>query len=272
MTPFLYLVRMHLLESRWFLAIGSSTMFGLGWIFVHVTSRIESKMREFGESGFENFLKAQGGSMDSYSSVMMEMTWWNNPVILLTVALWAISRGSIAVAGELERGTLDWHLSRPVSRATYLASHIVVAVLGLILLTSALVAGNVAATQYNYLESPPSLFTLIKPAFNLAVLGLAIFGYTLMISAASSARWRPNLIGSAVTLGGFIILLIAYMPSMDQWKWIERLSIFRAYTPVEIVSKGESLLFNTGILGLIAGCGILLGYLVFRTRDLPSSA
>ena len=111
----------------------------------------------------------------------------------------------------------------------------------------------------------------MKPAFNLAALGLAIFGYTLMISAASSARWRPNLISSVATLGGFILLVIAYMPSMDQWKWIESLSVFRAYTPVEVVSKGESLLFNTGILGLIAGAGILVGYLVFRSRDLPAS-
>jgi len=202
----------------------------------------------------------------------MEMTWWNNPAILLTIALWGISRGSIAVAGELERGTLDWQLSRPVSRAAYLASPFLVAVLGLMLLTSALVAGNLAASQYNYLESPPGVFTLSKPAFNLAALGLAVFAYTLMISAASSARWRPNLISSVVTLGGFIILVIAYMPSMDHWRWIERLSIFRAYTPVEVVSKGESLLYNTGLLGLIAVSCTLLGYLVFRSRDLPASA
>jgi ABC-2 type transport system permease protein len=272
MIPFLVLIRMHLLESRWFLSLGASAMFGLGWIFVHVTSLIESKMRLSGAGSFAALLESKGGSMSQYSSVAMEMTWWNNPAILLMIALWAISRGSIAVAGELERGTLDWQLSRPVSRAGYLCSHILVAVLGQLILVAALVAGNLAATQVNHLESPPALLTLLKPAFNLAVLGVAIFGYTLMISAASSVRWRPNLIGSVVTMGGFIILVIAYMPSMDDWKWIESLSIFRAYTPVEVVIKGESLLFNTGILGLIASVGMLVGYFVFRTRDLPSSA
>jgi ABC-2 type transport system permease protein len=264
-----------MVESRWFLTMGSSAMFALGWIFVHVTSRLEAQMRALGPDGFSlgrTLLEGQGGSMDHYSSAALEMTWWNNPAILLTISLWAIARGSIAVAGELERGSLDWQLSRPVTRAGYLASHVFTAAAGLAILSSALVFGNLIATRFNRIETPPHVMTLAGPAFNLAALGMAIFGYTLMVSAASSARWRPSLIGSSATLGGFLVLVVAYMPSMDEWKWIERLSIFRAYTPVEVVSTGQSLLYNTSILGLIAATGLLLGYAVFRNRDLPASA
>ncbi len=71
------------------------------------------------------------GVAERPTSVSIMMTFWNHPLIVLLISIWAIGRGSAAVAAEIERGTMDLILSRPVSRSTYLASQVLVAMVGL---------------------------------------------------------------------------------------------------------------------------------------------
>ena len=41
---------------------------------------------------------------------------YDDPIVLLLVTVWAISRGSDAVSGELNRGTMEMVLAQPVTR------------------------------------------------------------------------------------------------------------------------------------------------------------
>jgi beta-exotoxin I transport system permease protein len=276
MFPFFAMVRKQLMESRWLLAMLAAALFGLGWLSVYVTARIERRMAQIDDAagGFRRmaFMRALGGSAMDFSSGAIEVMLWNHPAILLTVALWAISRASGAPAGEVEKGTLDLTLSRPVSRASYLGSQVFVALLGLLILSGALVAGNRVGSQFNVVQAPPRLMVLVKPAINLAAIGLAIYGYTLLLSSIDSVRWRPNLIGSMITLASFILLVIVNLPSMEDWKGLERFSIFKAYQPVEVAVKGETFAFNVAVLAGIGCAGIVLSFLAFQRRNLPSNS
>jgi ABC-2 type transport system permease protein len=212
--------------------------------------------------------------MEEASSVSIMMAFWSHPFILLTLSIWAIGRGSIAVGAEVERGTLDLILSRPVSRTSYLFSHICIGLFGLLLLTLALAVGARVGVQYNVLRQPPAFSTLIRPAINLAALGLPIYGYTLLGSALDHVRWRSTMIGSVLTLAGFIAWVISVIPVMQRysWKvWLERISIFKLYNPVEAVSGGESLTFNIAVLASIGAACIILAFLGFARRDLPAN-
>jgi ABC-2 type transport system permease protein len=206
-----------------------------------------------------------------FSSAAIEMAFWNHPFVLLIFSIWAIARGSIAVAGEIEKGTMDLVLSRPVQRSAFLASQVLTAVLGLTLMASAMVAGNLIGSHYHTLIDPATVSTLAKPALNLVVFGWAIFGYTFVLSTLDIARWRPNLIGSVATLAGFIALVLANIPQLELG-WLAKVSIFKAYDPVEVVVKGESLAFNVGVLGLIGLIGVGLGFVIFARRDLPAGS
>jgi ABC-2 type transport system permease protein len=204
--------------------------------------------------------------------VAFEVAWWNHPFILINVLLWAIARGSAAVASEIERGTLDMTLSRPVSRTSYLASQILVGVSGIIVLALALVMGNLIAGRFSRVESPPTLLILARPAVNLAALGLAVYGSTLLVSAIDQVRWRPNLIGSVVTLASFVLLVIANVPVLEDWKWLGNFSIFKAYDPVSAAVSGRDLAFHTTVLGGLGLAGIALSFLGFLRRDLPANS
>ncbi len=275
MTVMLSLFAKGMLEARWMLGIISAALFGLSWWFVHFASRIEAALKVATRARrATGMLRGLGGAAMDYSSAAIEMSFWtiNTLIVPMVVAIWAISRGSGAVAGEIEKGTMDLVLSRPVARSAYLGSQVAVAVVGLLVIVASMMAGNLAGAYYNHLENPLSALALTRPALNLVAYGWAIFGYTFLVSSADYARWRPTLIGSVATLAGFIALVISGIPSAEEWKWLEKVSIFKAYNPVEVVTAGETLAFNAGVLGAVGGVGIILGFLIFSRRDLPAGS
>jgi ABC-2 type transport system permease protein len=277
MRPFRALLRKQLVESQWMLALSAAALFGLGWLFVYVTSLNEAeitRLLESDEGGSRIQWLRNLGVAEQPESVTIMMAFWNHPFILLLISMWAIGRGSAAVAAEVERGTMDLILSRPVARWTYLASAVCVAIAGLAVLAGSLLAGATIAVRYNFLQEPPSPWTLLRPAVNLAALGLPIYGYTLLASALDHVRWRASSIGSVLTLAGFIAYVVSLFPVFAEmrWKpWLERVSIFKAYNPVALVTGGESYGFHLAILSGIGAASIALAFLAFAVRDVPTN-
>lgn len=279
MSPFLAIVRRQLKESGWALGITAASLLGMSWLFVFLTSLTEAELRKAAadDTVVRRFrmMRSMGGTGMDFSSAAIEMTFWIHPMILLPVAIWAISRGSAAPAGEIEKGTLDLTLSRPVSRIAYLLAQITVAAAGLLALVLALVIGNAVATRFNAIQAAPSPLMLVWPALNLAMLGLAIYGFTLLLSAVDLARWRPNLIASILALASYVSLVISALPVMEQsrWKpWLEHVSIFKAYQPVDAVGKAANLGFNLTLLLAISLTGLIASALCFQWRDIPTNS
>jgi ABC-2 type transport system permease protein len=257
MRTFLALIRKNVLEVRWMFFLIGLALFWLCWLFVFVPHRIETRGR--GQSGV--------------STIELEMQFWDRvPLFILFLSIWSITRGT-ALAGEIERGTMDLIMSRPVRRSTYLFTHLLVGTLGLVGIVAAMLAGNQCSAHYNTLREPPTLLTLSKPALNLVALGWAIYGYTFMISTMDLVRWRPILIASVATLAGYMAHIVANTPLVSEdYKWIDRLSIFRACRLIEVATTGETLVFNVSILGAIGLAGIVIGFIAFSRRDLPAGS
>jgi ABC-2 type transport system permease protein len=276
MRPFWALVRKQFVESRWTLVLTAAALFGLGWLFVYVTARTEAEVirrleSDTGDGGRIQFMRMMGVQS---TSVSIMMTFWNHPLIMLLISIWAIGRGSAAVAAEIERGTMDLILSRPLARSTYLASQVLFATGGLAILAAALLAGASIALRYNFLSEPPTPSILIWPALNLAALGLPIYGYTLLASSLDHVRWRPTSVGSVLTLGGIIAYVVSMIPVFEDSSckpWLERVSIFKAYNPIELVDAGQTLVFNLSILTGIGVAFIVLAFVAFSVRDLPTN-
>jgi ABC-2 type transport system permease protein len=259
------------------LLLSAAALFALGWLFVFVTSLNETEiLKELASDTGNNRIQMMRnlGIMEEAPSVLIMMAFWSHPFILLTLSIWAIGRGSAAVGAEVERGTLDLILSRPVSRTSYMLSHVCIGLVGLMVLSLALAIGASVGVRFNFLRQPPALSTLIWPAVNLAALGLPIYGYTLLVSALDSVRWRSTMIGSVLTLAGFIAWVISVIPVMQKYSWrvwLERVSIFKLYNPVQAVSGGESLAFEISVLASIGVVSMVLALLAFVRRDLPAN-
>jgi ABC-2 type transport system permease protein len=277
MRPFLALVHKQVHEAKWTLGLSSAVLFGLGWLFVWVTSLNEAEIvRRLGddtEQGRIQLMRMMGVSEDP-ESITLIMTSWSHPFIFLLISIWAIGRASAAVAAEVERGTMDLLLSRPISRWVYLAPSVIVTIVGLLILAGALLAGASIAVHYNALRVRPERWAMLRPAVNLAALGLPIYGYTLLASAMDYVRWRATLIGSVLTTIGFAVMVISLFPVLKEmsWEpWVERISIFMAYKPIQAVSGGETYQLHLAILSGVGATFIVLAFAAFAVRDLPAN-
>ena len=274
MNVLITLIRRQLIESRWMLGVSAFAFMALSILTTWMASRFERLIasgelvpgdRRFG------FLRGLGGPAQDYSTTGLEICWWNHPVLVLVVLSWAVSRASAAVAGEIERGTVDVTLSRPVSRTSYLASQVIFAVLGLLALAGALVVGTLVGGAYFGVKTPPTLITLLRPAAMVVTLGMAVFGYTVPFSAADTVRWRPTLAGASITLCGLIALSVANQ-FPDYEKVLDKLSVFQVYAPVTVALKGEPLAYNVSVLLSVFASGTIVAFLLFLRRDIPSNS
>jgi ABC-2 type transport system permease protein len=280
----LTLLRKQLLESRWVLGLMCAALSVLAflwtWRVAWAVKRIEEGAMGMGAGGGMGgggpqargmgMFRAFGGPEMDFSAQAMAAAVWNHPVVLLMILGWAISRSSAAVAAEVERGTLDLTLCRPVRRSSYLSSQVVFGVLGVLALAFAVIAGQLAAWRYYHIPTSPVWMGLVRPAAMYAALGIAVYGYTLPFSAIDSIRWRSSVAGVAITLGGLICMILARQ--LDGYDWLEKLSVFRAYAPVTVAMKGDPLAYNGGVLAAVFGIGIALATPVFLYRDLPANA
>lgn len=267
------LIRKHAIESRWMLGIMTSAFFALALLTTWLTTRYE-RLIALGEIGKDirryGFLRALGGPAMDYSTTALEICWWNHPVIILSVLSWAFSRGATSVAGEIERGTIDVTLSRPISRSTYLASQVLFAVLGLVLMVGALIVGLKVGALIWTLKNPPSLLTLLRPGLMVLTLGMALYGCAVPFSAIDVVRWRPTLIVSVITLAGLVGMSVA--PINEDYKWLENFSVFQLYAPVTVALKGDPLAFNATGLTLVFAAGVSAAFFLFSGRDIPSNS
>ena len=193
------------------------------------------------------------------ASASIMMAFWNHPFFMIDLDLVDRS-GSAAVAAEIERGRWTCSCPDPISR------------IGLYDIAgpggdrghgragTGPGAGASLAVRYNVLREPPGFWMLLQPAINLGALGLPIYGYTLLAASIDHVRWRPSWVGIDSDPRGLHRLRDCDDSGFRNmwWRpWLERVSLFKAYNPVELVIKGESLSFNLAILGGIGTSCIL---------------
>lgn len=180
-------------------------------------------------------------------------------IVMVTVA-------ATLPAAERERGYLEVFLSHPVPRARYLLSTLIFVVLVSLAMPLGLLIGT--ALGLKVVESPSGLsWTEYVPAAGaLALLLLAIGGYTLLLATGSHRR------GIATAQGVAFTLLFYWLDFMGgYWQalaYARRASPFFYYDPARAsVGSGISPM-EIGILGGITVTTSLLAFLNFERQEL----
>ncbi len=251
-------------ESKWLLFWCSLAIFWFCWIRVWLVSQLLSgDFQEILESlpiDIERFIAVDFAWLVTYPG-RIAMT-YDELVVVLCICVWAISRGSDCVSGEVGRGTMEMLLAQPVSRLQVLLTNAAVTIVGLVVLAGIAWLGiyvgiyTFSTTEYvtpawsflgyeipNYLAEKeehvvsvaskvsPSLF--IHASITLFALGLMIAGFTTLMSSWDRYRWRT--IGLVV--GVFIVQVIIKLIGLaaEQTEWMLYLSVLTAYEPEAVV-------------------------------------
>lgn len=211
------------------------------------------------------FAALLGGSIDFVTPRGWLSTALLHPIVLSLQTAGALVVASGAVAGELERGTLELVMSRSVARLSFLAAKAGAALLAVTSINVGGAAGVLVARA-----TLPDVSSLPLGAVVGALLGewalfAALAMLALLLSAATSLRSRA--VGAAVgaVVGLFFVNFVSLL--FDEVRGLRFLSPFHYYRPSEVLAGQGQAAGVAVLLGLGAACALLAGWR-FATRDL----
>jgi ABC-2 type transport system permease protein len=206
-----------------------------------------------------------------------------DPGVLILFCIWALGRASAALAGEIDRGTMELLLAQPLSRAKVVLTHVAVDLVTVPLLGLAMFTGVAVGVYLIGLKNVP-LFPYLGAVANVIALVLALSGIVLALSAAGRSRARVLSASIAIVLVMFLLTFFGQL--WEPLRPFRPLSLFFYYQPQRIILEGNwwvcldatgvsatsGTLFVPGIAMLlgIATLGYTLAYLIFTRRDLPA--
>ena len=195
-----------------------------------------------------------------------------DPVVVLAATVWGITRGSDAVSGQIEKGTMEMLLAQPVSRRAVFMTQAFATVIGAALLSAVLLISVCTAVSYGPWAGKVEPLRFIPAALNVFGLMVCMSGITACISAADSYRWRT--IGILCGFYVFSILTKLVGRMSGTFSWLSYVSVLNAYEPQRLVSGSpeawQTLLLYDGVLIGVGICGFIAGTLIFSRRDLPA--
>jgi len=261
------LLKKSIAESRLLLVSCMAALFGFCWTRVWLVSqfemgRFQTIVEQFQE--FERFFAVPFEQLFTYAG-RIALT-YDEPIVVVCMSLWAISRGSDCISGEIGRGTMEMLLAQPVGRIQVLWSASAVTIVGTALLAFASWLGVYVGIQTTMIEEPAPAATLTVPwfglelpnplakeetqlvamrdrveaawfapaAFNLFSLGIFAAGLSTLLSACDRYRWRT--IGLVV--GFYLVQMTVKIVgrAADHLAWLGNWTFFTAYEPERFVS------------------------------------
>jgi ABC-2 type transport system permease protein len=176
------------------------------------------------------------------------------------------SFGAAAVAADVEAGTIELLMVRPISRARLLAERTAALVTGSVLVTAAAtatVAIGVAATPR--LHETMS-FAGVAAAGVLGLgLALCIAGPVLAVSAAG--RHRGQVVGATIALGAGSFAINFVAQAWSTVSFLRYLSPFH-YTPADALVSGTVPVGSLTVLLVVFVAGVAVAAWLLERRDL----
>jgi ABC-2 type transport system permease protein len=225
-----------------------------------------------------------------------------HPLVITIICIWAIGRSSGAIAGEIDRGTMELLLAQPIRRSRLILAHFCVDLLTIPLLCLSLWAGTSLGvwlvgpieqsgqdlTRFAFVHVNEAALRLHPAAFgpglwNVGALVFAVSGYTLWLSAGARFRWKVMGTAVFVTLLQFLINVVGQL--WDAVGVLRPFTVFFYYQPQQIIlghrwsvdlgdvwNSGHPL-WSVNVIGVLLAIGMVgygLALWTFTRRDLPA--
>ena len=219
---------------------------------------------EFVQRILEALLGTEVGG--SFGPTFLQAFPWVHPVVLSVAWAHEITFCTRLPAGEIDRGTIDFLLGFPVTRGqVYVCDGIVLFSCGVVL-TAALLLGNLLGTALAEGGETPKGSVLGLVLVNFLALYFAVGGLGYLVTACCDRRGR-----AVATL--FVILLVSFLINFVAEFWqparaLRWFSVLSYYQPIVILR--EEALAIADVVGLVAvgAATWWCGGWVFSRRDI----
>jgi ABC-2 type transport system permease protein len=197
-----------------------------------------------------------------------------HPLPQAIILIWAVGRAAGALAGELERGTMELLVAQPIARWRIVTTHFCVDLISLPALTTCMFLGTYLGVHIVPMPNA-DLSSYWKAIIIAAALAYALTGMTMAFSALGRSRWRVL----SWTIG--VVLIMSLWNLLAQmWDTIgpyRPWSLLYYYQPQYAILKNQWTVLVGGthvpMLAVLLGVGTLgYGFAIwyFSRRDLPA--
>jgi ABC-2 type transport system permease protein len=256
-------------ERKWSVIIYSAASILLLFLYVALYPSLQSQSAQLSvvmKTLPANLLKALGTAPSQLSNFTLEALLASkqfSAVFQFLAAILAISIAGSDIAGEIEKGTIEFLLSQPISRLKLYFSRFLA---GVILLTIFVAASTLAviplaaAFHVAYVASAYCKLFLMAWLFTIAFYAIAY-----CLSAIFSSKGRVSGISAGIVTVMYLIFIIAALKdSLDKLKYF---SFFHYFAP-DILTSGT--IDKLGVWIFIATIIVFvsIGAMVFNRRDI----
>jgi ABC-2 type transport system permease protein len=202
-----------------------------------------------------------------------------HPLTMFILSTWAIGRASGAIAGEIDRGTMELLLAQPIRRSNVVLGHLCVDMCTIPVLCLSMWAGTwLGVYLVGFIGNANETLAVDPWAFgpglvNVALLVFAISGLTMWLSSAGRFRWRVLGMAVVVALVQFLVNLIGQL--WDPAAPLRPLTVFYYYQPQPIILETDwyeqgDVWLRMGVLASVGAVGYGMALWTFCRRDLPA--
>lgn len=196
-----------------------------------------------------------------------------DPTLFLTCGLWAVARGSDAISGEINRGTMEMLLAQPVPRYQIVLAQATVTMVCSALLAVVVIVGVVLGLMWVQYDEPIPLAKFSRGVFNLFALNVCLAGITTLLSSVDRYRWRTLALGGGFMVTQLIIKVLSRLS--DGFENLRFVTIYGAYEPWQLIDAADKdfwrlFLELNGTLLAIGVASYVLATIIFCRRDLPA--
>ena len=202
-----------------------------------------------------------------------------HPLTIFILSIWAIGRASGAIAGEIDRGTMELLLAQPLRRRQVVLAHLAVDFLTIPVICLSIWGGTWLGTSLVGFVGNANETLAVDPwAFvpglaNIALLLFALSGLTMCLSAAGRFRWRVLGLAAIVALVQFLVNLIGQLWTPADP--LRPLTVFYYYQPQPLMLEAHwyaqpAIWLNAGVLAAVGTVGYAAALAIFCRRDLPA--
>ncbi|MCX6812184.1 MAG: ABC transporter permease subunit [Candidatus Berkelbacteria bacterium] len=257
-------------ERKWPIIIYSVVSVLLLLLYVSLFPGLQSQSKQLGEvlkSMPAGLLKALGSSADQLSNFTLEALLASKQFSVVFQTMAAILAISIAVndlAAEIERGTIEFLLSQPVSRLKLYFSRFFSGAILLITFTAfSTISVIPLAKMFNVAYQANVYFMLF---FVGSLFALACYSFSYLISALSSTNGRVFGIAGGIIGYMYITFIVSTLKeNLDKLKFVS----FFHYFSADVIYNGiDKLAIWVFVLTIIICTTV--GAVIFQRRDISA--
>lgn len=245
------------ITSLQFLILYLVTTIDTASILAAILDQLPEKMRIFLNDSFFSTLTFDGAAAFGF----------NHPLVLALLAINAINIPVNHITHEIESGTLELLLAHPFQRVSLINTLWVSGSLIILSIIIAALVGSFTSILLFHQLNTELIIRLLQISFNLWLLFVLIFTFTLLISVYGKMGSKAGNISAVITLVFYLLHFLSQL--WDALEFTRPFNIFSYYEPQKLMFDQGNFGRDITVLSSLVIICFVISLWKFRKRDIP---